>query len=238
MTKLNFLYSLLIPILLLMACKADKANSENFTLKVNIKGLKKGMVYLQKENDSTIINLDSLAIKGQSEFELHTTIEEPELLYLKLAMNDNKDNYIPFFADKGITEITTSLENFNFDFEIKGSKQQALLKEYLIHMRRLQDQNLNLISAKFLAQKNKDSNAVDSIVNASERLTKRKFSHAIQFALNHNDNEIAPYIALYEIPEANPIYLDSIYKSLTEPIKTSFYGTKLQKFISENKNQN
>ncbi len=231
MTNLYKTLSLFTLLLLIVSCGNDK--DTNFTLKGNIKGLKKGVVYLQKEGDSTIVNLDSMSISGQPEFTLKTNIEEPILLYLKLFKNDGEEHYIPFFADKGVTEIKTTLKNFNYDAEINGSEQQDLLNEYTNIMSRFNDKNLDLIEANFLAQKANDSIAVDSLNKASETLFKRKYSYTIQFALNNKDNIIAPYLALYEIPSANPVYVDSVYNNLTENIKNSFYGKKLREVIAE-----
>lgn len=229
MTKFNKVLTLLILTTTIISCGKDKET--NFTLKGSIKGLKKGVVYLQKDGDSSIVDLDSVAITGQPEFTLHTNIDEPILLYLKLFKNDGEEHYIPFFADKGVTTIKTSLNKFNYDAEIEGSKQQDLLNEYTEIMSKFNDQNLDLIESTFLAQKDNDSIAVDSLNKASEKLMKRKYSYTIQFALNHKDNMIAPYLALYEIPSANPIYIDSVYNGLTENIKQSFYGKKLREVI-------
>lgn len=215
---------------MIVSCNKDK--EANFSLKGTIKGLKKGVVYLQKDGDSSVIDLDSMTIAGQPEFTLHTTIDEPILLYLKLFKNDGEEHYIPFFADKGVTTIKTSLNKFNYDAEIVGSKQQDLLNEYTQVMSKFNEQNLDLIEATFLAQKENDSIAMDSLNEASETLIKRKYSYTIQFALNHKDNMIAPYLALYEIPSANPIYIDSVYNGLTEEIKQSFYGKKLSEVIA------
>lgn len=235
MTNFYKILNLLVLLLLIVSC--GKKNDANFTLKGSIKGLKKGVVYLQKEGDSTIIDLDSMAISGQPEFTLKTNLEEPILLYLKLFKNDGDEHYIPFFADKGVTEVKTTLKNFNFHAEIKGSKQQELLNEYTKVMSKFNNQNLDIIEASFLAQKDNDSTAVDSLNKASEVLFKRKYSYTIQFALNNRDNIIAPYLALYEIPSANPVYVDSVYNGLTEDIKNSFYGKKLGKVINNRKNE-
>jgi len=233
----NFYKTLSLFALLLLVVSCGKDNDTNFTLKGTIKGLKKGVVYLQKEGDSTIINLDSMRISGEPEFTLKTNLEEPILLYLKLFKNDGEEHYIPFFADKGVTEINTSLKNFNFDAKIKGSKQQDLLNEYTSVMSKFNDKNLDLIEATFLAQKANDSIAIDSLNKVSETLYKRKYSYTIQFALNHKDNIIAPYLALYEIPSANPVYVDSVYNGLTKDIKNSLYGKKLGKVVANRKTE-
>lgn len=229
MTRYTNILSLILLIVVCASCRKD--DTSNFTLKGTIKGLKKGTVYLQIDGDSSVINLDSLKITGESTFELQTNLEEPRLLYLKLFKNDGEEHFIPFFGDKGITEINTSLKNFNFDAQIKGSKQQDILNTYLGVMESYKNQNLDLIEATFLAQKDSDTVAFDSINKLSEKLIKRKYSYTIQYAMNNYNNEIAPYLALYEVPSANPIYIDSIYNKLTDSIKASFYGKKLKEFI-------
>lgn len=233
MSKLFQALSLLIIACLAISC--GKEHNANVTVKGTIKGLKKGIVYLQKDGDSTVVNLDSMVITGQPEFKLHTTIDEPALLYLKLFKNDGEEHYIPFFAAKGTTEIHTTLKNFNFDAKIKGSEQQVLLEEYLDIMSQFNNKNLDIIEASFNAQKSKDSIALDSINRVADQLLKRKYAYTIQFAMNNKDSEIAPYLALYEARNANPIYIDSIYRSLDTNIKNSHYGKKLKQVIDNRK---
>ncbi|NNE30741.1 MAG: DUF4369 domain-containing protein [Winogradskyella sp.] len=233
MTKFTKVLSVILLFLIALSCNNTK--DSNFTLTGTIKGLKKGVVYLQKDGDSTIINLDSMQIIGEPTFTLRTNLEEPLLLYLKLFKNDGEEHYIPFFADKGVTEINTSLKNFSYDAKVKGSKQQELLNEYSTVMSKFNNQNLDLTEAKFLALKENDSLATDSIVRATNTLIKRKYSYTIQFAINNKDSEISPYLALYEMPSANPVYIDSIYNNLNAPIKKSFYGKKLKDLIENRK---
>ena len=143
---LKFYKILSIVFLTLVIVSCEKQNDANFTLKGKIKGLKKGIVYLQKNGDSTdIVNLDSLQISGQPEFVLQTDLEEPILLYLKLFKNDSEEHFIPFFADKGVTEINTSLKQFNYDAIIKGSKSQDLLNEYSKVISDYNDKDLSII---------------------------------------------------------------------------------------------
>lgn len=231
--KFQNIASVLIIVLVLLSCQ--KENTTNFTLNGSIKDLKKGMLYLQKDGDSTIINLDSVEVNGELDFTLRTNIEEPVLLYLKLDKKDGQDYYIPFFADKGVTDIKTSLKKFNTDAKITGSKQQALLENFLILMSDFKDSNLDLIKANFKAVQRKDSLVSDSLIKRSDRLLKLKYASTINFALTNNDSEVAPYLALYEIPNTSIKYLDSIYNNLTDPIKESYYGKTLGKAIANYK---
>lgn len=230
MKKFLFIFSLFI----MASCSKD---SSNFTLKGSIKGLKKGTVYLQKVNDSVLVSVDSLQINGDSVFELHTHLDEPEVLYLKLDKNGKGDNLIPFFADKGVTEINTSLKHFFSDATIKGSKQQEKLEEYKKMISKFQDRNLDLIKDNFEAQKNQDSLLMDSSAKEYDRLIIRKYLYTINFAVNNKDSEIAPYLAISEIPDANVKYLDTIRQALTPDIKASKYGEELQKLIEDRKKE-
>ncbi|MDO1499947.1 DUF4369 domain-containing protein [Winogradskyella maritima] len=218
--------------LMLIALFSCNVDSSNFTLKGKIKGLKKGVVYLQKEVDTTIINLDSLEIKGQQEFTLSTNLEEPMVLYLSLQKNDGKEHYVPFFANMGEMEINTTLDGFNFDADIKGSKQQDALNQYLKLMKGFNQRNLELLEENFNAMKDNNIALSDSLQEASQTLFKRKYATTINFALNHTDNEIAPYLALYEIPNATKKYIDTIYNSLTPEIKASYYGRELKEAMA------
>lgn len=222
----------LFVVVLIVACAKDNSN---FTLKGNVKGLMKGTVYLQKLKDSTLVTIDSLVINGNPEFELTTNLESPEMLYLKLHKFDNEEHIIPFFADKGITEINSNLKNFEWDTEIKGSKQQEKLAEYKKMISRFQNQNLDLIKDNFDAQKDNDTTKLNKTVKNHNSLVKRRYLYTINFAINNKDNEIAPYLMLSEIYDANIKYLDTVNNVLTPEVKASKYGKELQAFIDKRK---
>jgi hypothetical protein len=203
----------------------SKEEQYNFKLKGYVKGLKKGTVYLQKQQDSLIITLDSLEIKGDPNFELHTNLVEPEILTLKLDQNDNQENWVSFFADSGVTEVKSNTKLFNFNAKVKGSKQQEVLEEYLSTLLKLNNRNLDLLESNF------NSNSNTSFGEQQQKSLKQKYTYTIQFALNHSDSEVSPYLAVYEIPNTTVRYLDTIYNTLTPPIKESKYGKLLKETI-------
>ncbi|TDY14277.1 DUF4369 domain-containing protein [Meridianimaribacter flavus] len=233
MTKHFKLFSLLVIALLIISCGENKKDT-NFTLKGHVTGLKKGTVYLQKQQDSLMVTLDSLAINGNSEFELHSDLEEPEVLFLTLDKNDNNEGVIAFFADKGVTEISSTLKNFNYDAQIKGSEQQKRLDEYIMMMSRFNDKNLDLIKENFEAKKENDTTSFD-FDKEYNSLLKRKYLYTINFAVNNKNSEVAPYLALSEIPNTTVKYLETIYDSLDENIKNSKYGKQLKETIEQRK---
>ncbi|GAA3598089.1 DUF4369 domain-containing protein [Flavivirga amylovorans] len=226
MKKITFL----LLALLIISCNEKQ---HDLIVKGHIKDLKKGTIYLKKANDTVIVTVDSLVINGNSQFELHSDLESPEVFFLYLDKNSSEKDRITFFADKGITEINTTLKNFVYDAKIKGSVQQKTLEEYRAIMSKMQDRNLDLIKEHFEAQKNNDTAKVRALKKESDNILKRKYLYTVNFALNNKDSEVAPYLALSEIYNARIALLDTINISLTPKVKKSKYGKKLQSFIDK-----
>lgn len=223
---------LAILLITIISCAKDESN---FTLLGNIKGLKKGTVYLEREQDSTYVIIDSLVINGDPQFELHCNLDEPEVLFLRLNKKDNDEGIVTFFADKGITEINSTLKNFSFNAKVKGSKQQELLEEYLSIMSKFNNQNLELIKEHFETNKEKDTVKEFNYEERLNNLLKRKYLYTINFAITNKSSEVAPYLAVTQISNANPKYLDTIYNSLDSNLKTSLYGKQLKALIDNSK---
>ena len=74
-----------------------------------------------------LVIIDSLVVNGNSNIELHSDLDSPEVFYLYLDKNSAEKDRITFFADKGITEINTTLKNFAFEFaELKVPSNKKL----------------------------------------------------------------------------------------------------------------
>jgi succinate dehydrogenase flavin-adding protein (antitoxin of CptAB toxin-antitoxin module) len=200
-------------------------------VKGTVKGLKKGTIYLQKVSDTTLMAVDSVSILGDSSFELHSELDTPEMYYLYLDKNDNSENRISFFADKGTTEINTTLKNFVFDANIVGSKQQEVLLEYNKMIKQFNNKSLDLIKANFEAQKEQDQAMSDSLKGVLERYNSSRFKYALNFTMSHLDSEVTPYIVLTDMYNANIKVLDTIYNNLDTKVLNSKYGIELKNFI-------
>ncbi|MGB5419090.1 DUF4369 domain-containing protein [Algibacter sp.] len=229
MKKLSFL----LIALFIVACGKDQ---NDLTVKVKVKDLKKGTLYLKKVEDTILVTVDSLVINGNYNIELHSKLDTPEVFYLYLDKNSAEKDRITFFADKGVTEINTTLKNFAFDADIKGSDQQKVLNEYLTLISKMNNRNLELIKEQFDAQKKNDTAVYLKLAEEAKNSTKRRYLYTVNFALNNKDSEVAPYLALTEIYNARIDLLDTINKSLTPKVKTSKYGKELEAFIEKIKN--
>ena len=218
----------------IIACN-NKESETNLIVTGYIKGLKKGTLYLKKLNDTSIVTVDSVKISGNAEYELRSDLDEPEIFYLVLDKNDTDEGRIKFFANKGITEINTSLKNFAFDAQINGSLQQKVLQEYNKMSIKFNNKNLDLIKENFDALRGNDSIKILESDIKSKNLLKSKYLYTINFALNNKTSHVAPYLATTEIYNAQLKYLDTIYVSLPDSIATSKYGKQLKTLIEERK---
>lgn len=227
-----------IAITLLFAC-SEKKSENNLHLTGNIKGLKKGTLYVQRVTNNKLVALDTIAINGNSQFETDIELQSPEMLYLFLdrGVSNSLDNNLLFFAEPGDISIETNLENYIADAKVTGSKNQDLYYEYKKVDKRFQDESLTLIEKKFNAMKNKNESELTSIVAKQETNIKRKYLYATNFAINNKDYEVAPYIALSEIYDINLKYLDTIHKSMSPKVAQSLYGKKLTEYIASIKKQ-
>ncbi|MFV0573403.1 MAG: DUF4369 domain-containing protein [Xanthomarina gelatinilytica] len=222
--------ALVIVLVSLISCGKDP----DLIVKGHVKGLKKGTVYLEKEKDSAIIIVDSVSLNGVSEFELQSDLESPEAFYLRLDKNNSKENNtrIVFFADKGVTEINTSLKNFVTDAQITGSTQQKLYEDFLKVITRYNEKNLDLIKENFDAKKANDSAKIEASTKAMNNLTKSRYLYVVNFAVNNKDSEVAPYLALTEVYDAQIKWLDTINNALTPKVKASKYGKALDGYLA------
>jgi len=222
-------------LLIILSISACSKKENNLFVTGHVKGLKKGTIYLQKIEDTLLINVDSVQINGDANFELGDYIKSPQIMYLYLEKVDDKEfnDRVEFFAEEGEVTINTTLKNFEVDAKVVGSKNQEKLMDYKKMMQRFNDKNLELIQENFEAQRDNNEELIVSTNEQFDKLLTRKYLYTVNFAMNNKDLDIAPYLALSEVFDANIKYLDTIYTSLTPEIKKSRYGKELKTFLKE-----
>ncbi|MGB5818155.1 MAG: DUF4369 domain-containing protein [Saonia sp.] len=213
------------------SCGEDTNNT--MTVTGTVKGLKKGKLYLQKIQDSTLIAIDSIQIAGNGDFTFKTEVESPEVFYLYLNKKDNNDinDRITFFGEPSTITINTAWNTFDTNVKIAGSKTHKKFEEYKDVMSKFNAKNLEYIQFTFDPEITKDSLALDSVRKLSDKNILRSYLYALNFALSNTDSHVAPYIALTEVADANPKYLDSINNSLTPEVANSKYGIALRDYL-------
>ena len=212
---------------LIMGCNSSKDNMSVFG---NVDGLMKGTLFLQAQKDSIVVNLDSIYLKGDGNFKLSTYINEPDIFYLYLDKQDGDslNDIITFFGNEGDIQINTRLSTFDSSFEVSGSENSNLLNEYNSIIRKYNMQNLDLLEIFYNAQIENNQIRIDSVNSELENLIRKKYLYTLNFSITNSANEISPYIAVSQIPDANVDLLRKVYDTLPENIKDSKYGRILK----------
>ena len=216
---------LLFVIFIIMGCENEK---NQINVNVQIDGFKKGKIYLQKIKDSVLVNLDSVFVDSKNPIILKSKIESPEIFYIDLDIA-GKDNKIAFFAEKGDIKIATNLKRFNTDFEISGSSNDSVYRNYLSVIKKFNNNRLDLIKVSFDNSIDKDSVAI--IQTKIKNLNKRQYMYSLNFAVTNGKYHVAPYIALSEFYNSEKVLLDTIKTSLSNKVLNSKYGQMLKELI-------
>ena len=89
-------------------------------------------------------------------------------------------------------------------------------------------QNLDLLEIFYNAQIENNQTRIDSVNSELENLIRKKYLYTLNFSITNSGNEISPYIAVSQIPDANVDLLRKVYDTLPEKIKDSKYGKILK----------
>lgn len=222
---------------LAIACNKETEKEGNLHLSGNVDGLKQGKIYVQQLKDTSLITIDTIKFEGKSSFDTKFTIDEPQMLYLFLdrGQTNSIDNNLSFFAEPGKMTFKTTLKEFYADAKFTGSKNQETYEKYLKIRTNLSNENTELMAKEIKNLKIKDPAVSSKIQSDKEKLTVRKYLYTANFAVVNGTYEVAPYIALTEIPDANLKLMDTIQKSMSPKVAKSKYGKRLTEWINERK---
>jgi hypothetical protein len=231
----RFLLTLLIAILFIN-CTDEK---EVMILSGTVKGLKKGKILLQKVEDTSLIDLDSVIIDGDPNFLFKRIVKEPEVHYLYLKLKDGSlmDVRLPFFAEAGEVNVRTELDNFILGAKITGSLNQDKIYEHQRIMDRFSEKNLEIIEQLFEAQQQENDSLVSELDKRQRSLITSRYLATVNFSLSNKELEVAPYLMSHAIPDINKKYLDTVYQSLSSEIRNSIYGKDLESLINSKESE-
>lgn len=225
-------------IVIIAVASCSEPNSSNFSVSGTIDGVKVGKIFLERFQDSVLVDVDSVEFNGNSDYSLTTEISGPELLYLHLDVKDGRefnDRFL-FFAEDTLMTINSTLEHFEKDAVITGSKNQDVYQVFKENNDKLNKVYTNIVKRSMsLTDETRTPEIADSIENAYDKYLKRKVLYAINYAQLHKDKEVAPYILVTEASEANPALLDSVFQKMPKKIQTTVYGKQLSALIDKNK---
>ena len=223
------IFGFLTIVALLISC--NKNEQGNMVVKVTIDGLKKGTLYLQKVKDTALVSVDSVQLDKSTNILLSDDVESPEIYFL--ALDKIAGERISFFGEKGEITVNAKLEKFATSAKITGSVNQDLLEEHKAMAQKFNGKKLDLVVEKFNAFKVNDTALASKLEKDEKNLIKRKYYFTTNFAVVNATHEVAPYLALTELFDANIRLLDTINNSLSKEVKASKYGVELDKYIKD-----
>lgn len=228
MLKKIILLSLTI-LFTVISCKNE--NSKKFHLKGEIINMTKGTVLLGKLRDDQLVLVDSFQVRDNGKFEFSDYLSSPEMYYI--ILKEFPGDKASVFVEPKEINFTTHIERFISDVKVSGSENHKLYDEFNAMKSKFSDENLLLIQQQYLAEKAKDSSKIDSIATKYKQHLRRKYLFTTNFAVNHADQAISPYLALTELHNANTFLLDTIYKAMTDDVKKSYYGKIFRRYYTK-----
>ncbi len=222
------LFLFVCSIIIFQSCNV--APKGNLNIHGTIEGLRKGTVYLYQYKDTNYVAIDSVTLYQKEDFSFTRNISQNELLFV--ALDHNMSDRASLFAEPGDFEIKATLGAL-FSAKVTGMKNQELLNEYVKMTQRFQDQRLDIIQSSLLKKETK--NTIDSLQIKTKKSWRRQYLFATNYAMTHKDYDVAPYIALAELTNANRKLLDTINNSLSPAIKKSYYGQLLEELLHPKK---
>ncbi len=204
-------------------------------VEVFVKDLKKGILYLERLQDSILVAVDSVQITQEKPIVLEADLNHPELFYVLLVRNkaDDFDNRISFFGEAGNISIQTTLDGYVTKAEVIGSPTQDIFNSYIKVISQFNNEELDLLAAYLQAQINQNNDSLALIEKQSANLAKRKLLFTANFAVNNNTSVIAPYLALYNLTSGSKTLLDTIAASMSDDVRNSSYGKQLRNYLAD-----
>lgn len=233
MTKKFTLIALTFAVLGIFSCTQE--DKFNVSIEGKIDGIRKGKIYLQRIQDSTLVSIDSAFFEGNENFTLKTNVEEPEMMLLVLQKHGSEDytDYLTLFVEQGEYSINSGLSNFQLAEIETQNPNQKKWKEYNAMIAKFNNQQLDLIADQMRV----DEDEREIIQNRLESLNKRRYFYTINFALSNKELSISPYVIITEAFDANIKYLDSVYNSLPADVANSLYGVQMKDLLDERKSE-
>ena len=99
--------------------------------------------------------------------------------------------------------------------------------------RKFNDRNLDLLKDLYVAKAEQKIQRVDTLEKQIANLLNRRYLYTINFAAQNPDQNIAPYLVLTQVFDANLILLDSIARKLTDEVRSSKYGIEFLNLLEK-----
>ena len=212
---------IIIFLIILTSCISEK---ENLIIEGKISGVKNSKIYLSYADEEEI--LDSVNIID-GKFTLKTYVDKTKEMSMILGDRNSEDKF-DFISEPAHILFTSSKDKFVFNGQIQNSKLYTDYKNLKNQINRFEEKDLEMLAKQIEISVKGDQNKYDSINDQRLKLNQRKILFIVNYAMNNASNPVSAFISYKYRENINKIYLEKIYKNLSDEVKSSYYGVKLR----------
>jgi len=212
---------IIIFLIILTSCSLEK---ESLVIEGEISGIKNSKIYLFSVEEGKII--DSINIID-GKFKLKTYVEDTKEMSMILG-NKNSENKFDFITEPAHILFTSSKDKFVFNGKIQNSKLYSDYKNLKNQLNKFNDKDLEMLAEQIEISVEGNQNKYDSIIKQRLKFNQKKILFIVNYAISNSSNLISAYISYKYRENINKVYLEKIYKNLSDEVKSSYYGVKLR----------
>jgi peroxiredoxin len=239
MKKILFLVTTAI---VLFSCK-NLAEGE-YEITGNIKGIKSGLVYLEKQDPMGmgVKTIDTVKIID-GKFEIKGKTTEPEICFIQIYKVNGK---VPFILEGGEIEMQVDKDSL-FKSKLSGTYSNDEFSKFNEETNKLQkkvqkkamDFQMKNMAKMNEAQKNKDTVAMNSLRKQYELIQKDITDYTFDYPKTHSKSYISVLIvqAMFNNSKFKVKEIETVYNSLDESLKKTKPGKKVKENIDNLKKQ-
>jgi thiol-disulfide isomerase/thioredoxin len=222
----------------------SKVADGEYLITGKVKGMKTGLVFLQKENPNGmgILTVDTVKIVNE-EFEIKGKVDEPAISLIEIQKINGK---VPFILEEGEISIEVDKDSifkskiggtYSNDEFFKFNEESGKIKKGL--QKKVMDFQMKNMAKMNEANQNKDTATISSLRKQYEDLQKGMTDYTFGYPKSHPKSFISVLIvqAMFNNPKFKPADVEAIYNTLDETLKKTKTGKKIKETIENIKKQ-
>ena len=209
-----------IILIVLSSCSGEK---DNLIIEGDIQGVKNSNIYLSFSESQKIID-SAKVIDGK--FNLKLYLSEPVEMDLILE-NKNSENKFDFITEPAHILFTSSKDKFVFNGKIQNSKLYSEYKNLKNQISRFDEKDLEMLAEQIQISVKGNQNKYDSLNGQRLKLNQRKILFIVNYAMSNKTSPLSAFISYKYRNSISDDYLKKIFENLSDEIKGSYYGAKL-----------
>ena len=209
-----------IILIVLSSCSGEK---DNLIIEGDIQGVKNSDIYLSFSESQKIID-SAKVIDGK--FNLRVYLSEPVEMDLILE-NKYSENKFDFITEPAHILFTSSKDKFVFNGKIQNSKLYSEYKNLKNQISRFDEKDLEILAEQIQISVKGNQNKYDSLNGQRLKLNKRKILFIVNYAMSNKNSPLSAFISYKYRNSISDDYLKKIFENLSDEIKGSYYGAKL-----------